>query len=204
MSVNKTRSGDMCVTTRVLPGTDPGTALLSSDRTPTLQSWTTVATQQMKKLHTKSLGTLLILIGVLQLSCGATMSLAEGDQPSLTVCSGVYIWGGLVVIVAGCVTVAVDMKETITLVRACLGCHVTNAVLGGVGLILLAVQLYIETESCWVQLPEPYRNECVSISSGQLEPQPQPEEHYYHYTEHNYTAVLRTHYQSSKDDYMSS
>ncbi|KAM4636702.1 membrane-spanning 4-domains subfamily A member 6B-like isoform 2-T3 [Discoglossus pictus] len=187
MSVSKTQVGDVCVTTRVVPGIDPGAAALCSE-TPPLPTtpWTSLTTKNMKTFRAKAFGTVLILVAVIELSFGVMLLAAEGDQPSLTVRSGVYIWGGLAVLVAGCVTVALETKESINMVKACVGCNLANLLLGGLSIILFAVQLHKETQACWVSIDRELTSSCYSIYNMTAR-----QDYFYYYGESNYVAPLR-------------
>ncbi|KAM8924567.1 uncharacterized protein RCH25_009256 [Pelodytes ibericus] len=187
MSVSTARLGDLSVTTRVLPASDTGAAALTSGPQYASQAWTPAITQKFKKLHTKALSVVLILTGVLQICFGVMMSIAENEYPSLAVRSGVYIWGGLVVLAAGCITVPVETMENINMIKACLGSHVTNLVVGGVALILYIVQLYTETQACWANYEQYNQTGCVSLYNNQDFHQ----QDYYYYVSHNYVAILR-------------
>ncbi|KAM4636701.1 membrane-spanning 4-domains subfamily A member 15-like isoform 1-T1 [Discoglossus pictus] len=130
--------------------------------------------------------TVLILVAVIELSFGVMLLAAEGDQPSLTVRSGVYIWGGLAVLVAGCVTVALETKESINMVKACVGCNLANLLLGGLSIILFAVQLHKETQACWVSIDRELTSSCYSIYNMTAR-----QDYFYYYGESNYVAPLR-------------
>ncbi|XP_053306569.1 uncharacterized protein LOC128468785 [Spea bombifrons] len=183
MSVSTARLGDLCVTTTVLPASDAGALRRDASHT-----WTPEITMKFKTLHMKALSVLLILIGVLQISFGVIMALAEDEYQSLTVRSGVYIWGGLVVFVAGCITVASETKENINMIKACLVSHVTNVAVGGVAMIVYMVQLYAETQTCWARTDRHDLNNCVSMDNEEVTT---VSHHYYDYVEHNDVTTLR-------------
>ncbi|XP_041425035.1 uncharacterized protein LOC108696313 [Xenopus laevis] len=176
MSVSTTHMGNLCITTQVLPGTDVDAAHAS------VAKKTQAHFRRHKNLHMKALGTVLILIGLLQQSFGVIMNIAEEELYSLTVRSGVYFWGGLVVILAGCITVALETTENIILVKASLGFIAVNAVLGAVGLILYMVQLYLETELSWIRRNYEVASYCNNVTNQ--------DKYDYFYYERNEVDVL--------------
>lgn len=183
MSVSTARLGDLCVTTKVLPASDISAAVVSDNPSAT-KLWTPEIPQRLKKFHAKALSVVLILTGILQISFGVIMSIAENDYPSLVVRSGAYAWGGLVVLVAGCITVASETKDNITLIKACLGSHVTNVVVGAVSLVIYIVQLHTETQSCWTTLDDQSIEKCASVYK-------EPVSDYSYRSYGNYVVVLR-------------
>ncbi|KAM4702902.1 membrane-spanning 4-domains subfamily A member 12-like [Rhinophrynus dorsalis] len=163
MAASTAQLGDLCITTQVLPGCDTGSAALATNATTAAQSWN--PSQKIKHVYTTALGTVQILIGVVQISFGVMFLISDWEYPSTTVRSGVYIWAGLVVFVTGSITVATAKKNNIKMIKACLVCHVTNLILGGIGLVLCMVQLYTESLACWLYIEDEDMNRCLSIDS---------------------------------------
>ncbi|CAH2321392.1 membrane-spanning 4-domains subfamily A member 15-like [Pelobates cultripes] len=164
MAVSTAYLENLTGTTSVLSTSVSGASVVKN---AALAAPSTQISQNFRKLHPKALSTLLILTGLMQISLGAMMMKAENGFPSLAVRSGAYIWGGLMVFVAGCITVATETKDSITLIKTCLGSHVANAVLGGVALAIYIIQLDTETQACWVPVDKQNFNKCISLSNSQ-------------------------------------
>lgn len=183
MAASTAQLGNLSITTKVVPagGSIPGLGTL-----PSTPNWVH-ALSHKKQQPMKSLSAVIILIGALQLSIGISMSVAEREHPSLVSRSGIYL-GSLVFISAGIITVIFANEENIVKIKTCLISHVISVTFAAIGIILYAIQLYIDTQACWVDI-EGEHSRCkpsnVSTSDSQ-------EWHHWGYLNYaNYVGPLR-------------
>ncbi|XP_055752884.1 membrane-spanning 4-domains subfamily A member 4A-like [Salvelinus fontinalis] len=83
----------------------------------------------------KALGTVQIMVGLLMLLTGIVM--ATGPQvDNIGVISGIFVWGSIIYVIAGSLTVAADNKLNTCLVKGSLGMNVVATVTALTGTIL--------------------------------------------------------------------
>uniref|UniRef100_A0A4W5Q0I0 Membrane-spanning 4-domains subfamily A member 4A-like n=1 Tax=Hucho hucho TaxID=62062 RepID=A0A4W5Q0I0_9TELE len=83
----------------------------------------------------KALGTIQIMVGLMMLLTGIVM--ATGPQvDSIGVFSGIFVWGSIIYVIAGSLTVAADNKLNTCLVKGSLGMNVVATVTALTGIIL--------------------------------------------------------------------
>ncbi|XP_072280390.1 uncharacterized protein [Pyxicephalus adspersus] len=146
-TVTTTQVGNLRITTHVVQTAD--TSNMTSNVTQPAICLTPLASKHFKKTPVRALSALLMLIGILQLFIGILYYAAETTIVSLTLNSGVYIWGGLAVFVAGGACLTAILKDTLPTVKVCMVFNVVNIVVGVVGLILFIIQIYYESQATW-------------------------------------------------------
>ncbi|KAM9324955.1 uncharacterized protein PAF06_001065 [Gastrophryne carolinensis] len=156
MAQSTAQVGNLNITTQVVPGTNS----FSPSAPVSPKNFVPVISKHFKKTPVKALSTVLMLTGILQLSFGFVMFAAENKQLSLTVRSGVSLWAGLVVFIAGCTLLIALLKDTVDMIKVCMVCNIINVTVATVGLILYAIQIYGETQNCWVPVQDSGRNMC--------------------------------------------
>ncbi|XP_069588165.1 uncharacterized protein [Ranitomeya imitator] len=145
MAVSTAQVGNLSITTQVVPGGGQNN-LAGLGTTP---NWVQELSKK-KKQPMKSLSAVLILIGALQLTIGTSMFVAENSYLSLLSRSGIVFVGSLTLISTAIITVIFANKETILRIKICLISHVINVTIAGIGIILYVIQVYTDTQSCWV------------------------------------------------------
>ncbi|XP_031683032.1 membrane-spanning 4-domains subfamily A member 4A isoform X2 [Oncorhynchus kisutch] len=85
--------------------------------------------------HPKALGTIQIMIGLIMLLTGIVMT-AGPQVDNIGVLSGIFVWGSIIYVVAGSLTVAADNKLNKCLVKGSLGMNVVATVTALTGTIL--------------------------------------------------------------------
>nr|XP_046161854.1 membrane-spanning 4-domains subfamily A member 4A-like [Oncorhynchus gorbuscha] len=85
--------------------------------------------------HPKALGTVQIMIGLMMLLTGIVMAMAPWLD-NIGVVSGIFVWGSIIYVVAGSLTVAADNKLDKCLVNGSLGMNVVATVTALTGIIL--------------------------------------------------------------------
>ncbi|XP_034501780.1 membrane-spanning 4-domains subfamily A member 4A-like isoform X7 [Ailuropoda melanoleuca] len=90
-----------------------------------------------------------ILIGLMKVClfaiglCFYSSDLSYRCYP-LTMVSGYLIWGSLFFFVSGAVSIAAGRKMTLNLIKGSLGMNMLSAVVGGIGVIILTVELTVD------------------------------------------------------------
>ncbi|XP_056402284.1 uncharacterized protein LOC130295496 [Hyla sarda] len=166
MAVSTAQVGNLSITTQVVPAGEnniPGPSGLTSAPT-----WTQTLSQT-KKQPIKSLSAVIILIGALQLCFGVSMYLSESEYLSLVSRSGAPCWGGLAFITTGIITVVLASEESIVKIQTCLISHVVNAAFAALGMVLYAVQVYTDSQTCWADVDGHY-NTCIPGNSSDHDP----------------------------------
>ncbi|XP_029947451.1 membrane-spanning 4-domains subfamily A member 15-like [Salarias fasciatus] len=115
-------SGNMMVVTHMLPAAPSGLQQLPLD-----------GRHKFRKGHPKALGTVQIMIGVLTLQFGIATAVY---QPPLGAFSGIFVWGALIYIASGSVTVAAEKYLSRCLINASLVLNIIAAVAAVPGVIL--------------------------------------------------------------------
>ncbi|CDQ84393.1 unnamed protein product [Oncorhynchus mykiss] len=85
--------------------------------------------------HPKALGTVQIMIGLMMLLTGIVMAMSPWLD-NIGVVSGIFVWGSIIYVVAGSLTVAADNKLDKCLVNGSLGMNVVASVTALTGIIL--------------------------------------------------------------------
>ncbi|XP_029947531.1 membrane-spanning 4-domains subfamily A member 15-like [Salarias fasciatus] len=122
-------SGNVVLVTQVLPAGPNGVQQLSLD-----------GRLNFRKGHPKALGTVQIMIGLLTLLFGIAAAIY---YPSLGVLSGIFVWGSLIYIAAGSVTVAAEKPLSRCLINASLALNIIAALVAVSGVILYALEPFI-------------------------------------------------------------
>ncbi|XP_073495058.1 uncharacterized protein [Phyllobates terribilis] len=145
MAASSAQLGNLSITTQVVPAGGQNN-LPGLGTTP---NWIHELSKK-KKQPMKSLSAVLILIGALQLTVGTSMYVAENGYLSLLSRSGIIFLGSLAFISTAILTVIFAEKETILRIKICLISHAINVAIAAVGIILYVIQVYTDTQSCWV------------------------------------------------------
>ncbi|KAM5140886.1 uncharacterized protein ACMZJ9_014711 [Mantella aurantiaca] len=156
MSTTTTQVGNLRITTQVVNAADASGLDVPQPNTTLMPA----PSKYFKKIPVKALSAVLILVGILQLSIGLTFYAAETTIVSLTLKSGVYIWGGLAVIVAGVTSLTAILRDTINMVKVCMSCNIANIVVAAIGLILFSIQIRYESQACWLNLQDEDQSTC--------------------------------------------
>uniref|UniRef100_A0AAZ3PIE6 Uncharacterized protein n=1 Tax=Oncorhynchus tshawytscha TaxID=74940 RepID=A0AAZ3PIE6_ONCTS len=89
----------------------------------------------------KALGTIQIMVGLMMLLTGIVM--ATGPQvDNIGVISGIFVWGSIIYVIAGSLTVAADNNLNTCLVKGSLGMNVVATVIALTGTILHSLDNY--------------------------------------------------------------
>ncbi|KAK6291095.1 hypothetical protein J4Q44_G00385060 [Coregonus suidteri] len=105
--------------------------------------------------HPKALGTVQIMIGLLMLLTGIVM--ATGPQvDNIGVFSGIFVWGSIIYVIAGSLTVAADNKLNKCLVNGSLVMNVVATVTALTGIILHSLDGAGILYSCYYPENPPY------------------------------------------------
>ncbi|XP_029947532.1 membrane-spanning 4-domains subfamily A member 15-like [Salarias fasciatus] len=118
-------SGNVVLVTQVHPVAPNGVQQLSLD-----------GRLNFRNGHPQALGTVQIMIGLLTLLFGIA---AAVYNPSLGVLSGIFVWGALIYIAAGSVTVAAEKLLSRCLINASLALNIIAALVAVSGVILYAL-----------------------------------------------------------------
>ncbi|KAJ7992107.1 hypothetical protein DPEC_G00275120 [Dallia pectoralis] len=89
--------------------------------------------------HPKALGTVQIMTGLVILLIGIVMASSQA-QDSLGVLSGIFVWGSMIYVIAGSLTVAADNQLNQCLVKGSLGMNVVATIISLVGIILYSIE----------------------------------------------------------------
>lgn len=186
MAASTAQLGNLSVTTKVVQAGEniPGLGTL-----PSTPNWVHVLSQKNKR-PIKSLSAVIILIGALQLSIGVSMHVAEKGTRSLVSHSGIY-WGSVAFISAGIMTVIFANEETVIKIKTCLISHGISATFAAIAIILYAIQVYTDTQACWVEINGEH-SKCNSSTSSTNDPHDYDGGHHYGYWNYaNYVRPLR-------------
>ncbi|XP_012991361.1 membrane-spanning 4-domains subfamily A member 4A-like [Esox lucius] len=126
------------VVTHVQPtGNDVGVVDVSS---PPWSLGQTVSLKlgRFREGHPKALGTVQIMIGVMILLIGILMA-SSIRQDNIGVYSGIFVWGSLIYVIAGSLTVAADNQLNKCRVKGSLGMNVVAAITSFMGIILFSL-----------------------------------------------------------------
>ncbi|XP_062320888.1 membrane-spanning 4-domains subfamily A member 4A-like isoform X2 [Osmerus eperlanus] len=92
--------------------------------------------ERFREGHPKALGTVQIMVGAITFLFGIVMAVGE---LSLGVLSGIFVWGSIIYIIAGSLTIAAEKSLNKCLVKASLGMNVVATVTAGIGTVLYSV-----------------------------------------------------------------
>uniref|UniRef100_A0A3P8Y4M1 Uncharacterized protein n=1 Tax=Esox lucius TaxID=8010 RepID=A0A3P8Y4M1_ESOLU len=160
------------VVTHVQPtGNDVGVVDVSS---PPWSLGQTVSLKlgRFREGHPKALGvniyTVQIMIGVMILLIGILMA-SSIRQDNIGVYSGIFVWGSLIYVIAGSLTVAADNQLNKCRVKGSLGMNVVAAVMSFVGIILYSmdtggIMLYYYSYLVYIQLSQGISGVLVILS----------------------------------------
>ncbi|XP_012991377.2 membrane-spanning 4-domains subfamily A member 4A-like [Esox lucius] len=125
-----TTSNGVVVVTHVYPmGNREGVSSTPHSLGPRLSS----VLERFRVGHPAALGTVQIMTGLTMLLLGIVMSVLSD---SIGVFSGVFVWGSIIFVIAGSLTVAADNHLNKCLVKGSLGMNVVAAVTAGTGLVI--------------------------------------------------------------------
>ncbi|XP_077310837.1 uncharacterized protein LOC143930409 [Lithobates pipiens] len=187
MSYTTSQVGNIIIRTQVVPAPDP----YGSNVFPSTTTVTPMTSKHFKKIPVKALSTVLMLIGILQMLTGVVFYASETNIISLTLKSGVYIWGGVVVFVAGAACLNAILKDTITMVKVCMSCNIISIVVTAVGLILFTIQTYYESQACWIRPGEKEYNGCQNTEDEKRNYNYNNYNDYYNYYSSSTDIVMR-------------
>lgn len=139
MSSTVAESENMKVVTEVYSAGDPRVAQLRKS-SPEKNLDSNIA-QAFKKVQPKAVGTVQIIVGILQILFGIVVTSSEVAFRSLTTTSGVYFWIGFVFLISGSITVAVETKDISWLVKASVAANLLGLVVAVVALIIHTVEI---------------------------------------------------------------
>ncbi|KAG8505713.1 Membrane-spanning 4-domains subfamily A member 4A, partial [Galemys pyrenaicus] len=94
----------------------------------------------------KVLGVVQLLIGLVNLSFGIiemSVTLPFHRSHSFSLYTGYKIWGSVMFIVSGYLSIAAEVRTTKGMVQGSLGVNIISSVFAGVGIILLAISLSV-------------------------------------------------------------
>uniref|UniRef100_A0A4W5MES6 Membrane-spanning 4-domains subfamily A member 4A-like n=1 Tax=Hucho hucho TaxID=62062 RepID=A0A4W5MES6_9TELE len=134
-SSQTTTTNGAVVITHVYPNGN-GMAVAGVDSTPHCLGQTVSSVLgSFRAGHPKALGTIQIMIGLMMLLIGIVMT-AGPLVDNIGVVSGIFVWGSIIYVVAGSLTVAADNKLNKCLVKGSLGMNVVATVTALTGTIL--------------------------------------------------------------------
>ncbi|XP_029431396.1 membrane-spanning 4-domains subfamily A member 15-like [Rhinatrema bivittatum] len=137
---NAANAENVQVITQVLSQNDPRLVQLSQNiRPPPEQRFVPHAIKIFKKSQPIVLGTIQIFLGMTHILFGIIITTA--DETLLTASSGVYFWTGFLLLISGSLSVTVEKKENIFLVKASLGSNLLSLVAGLVAMIIFSVTI---------------------------------------------------------------
>ncbi|XP_076871943.1 membrane-spanning 4-domains subfamily A member 4A-like [Brachyhypopomus gauderio] len=88
----------------------------------------------------KAIGTVQIMTGIVTLVFGIVIAVSG---PTLYIYSGVFIWGSVIYISAGSLSVAAENSLNSCVVKGCLTMNVISAVTAGIAIILLSIDIVL-------------------------------------------------------------
>ncbi|KAJ7992106.1 hypothetical protein DPEC_G00275110 [Dallia pectoralis] len=91
-----------------------------------------------RSVHPKALGTVQIMVGLVILLIGIVMA-SSPRLDNVGVVSGIFVWGSIIYVIAGSLTVAADNHLNKCLVKGSLGMNVVVTVMSFVGIILYSL-----------------------------------------------------------------
>ncbi|XP_069083950.1 membrane-spanning 4-domains subfamily A member 15-like [Pleurodeles waltl] len=139
MSSTVAESSNVKVVTEVYSPHDPRVAQLR--KISPEKSHDSNISQVFKKVQPKAIGTVQIVVGLLQILFAIVVTSAEVIHKTLTTSSGVYFWIGVVFLISGCITVTVETKDISWLVKASVAANLLGLVVAVVALIIHTVEL---------------------------------------------------------------
>ncbi|XP_046883599.1 membrane-spanning 4-domains subfamily A member 4A-like [Hypomesus transpacificus] len=92
--------------------------------------------ERFREGHSKALGTVQIMVGAMTFLFGIVMAVGE---LSLGVASGIFVWGSIIYIIAGSLTIAAEKSLNKCLMKASLGMNVVATVTAGIGTLLYSL-----------------------------------------------------------------
>ncbi|XP_046883579.1 membrane-spanning 4-domains subfamily A member 4A-like isoform X2 [Hypomesus transpacificus] len=92
--------------------------------------------ERFREGHPKALGTVQIVFGAMAFLFGIVMTVGEF---SLGVLSGIFVWGSIIYIIAGSLTIAAEKSLNKCLVKASLGMNVVATVTACIGTVLYSL-----------------------------------------------------------------
>ncbi|XP_067318340.1 uncharacterized protein [Anolis sagrei] len=108
------------------------------------QPWSpNTSLQKLLKVETKTLGAIQVIIGIMHIGFGAVpIHLFSSTYQPLSAAGGYHIWGGLLFIVSGSLSVAVEKRLNPCLVKCNVGMNIVSAIVALVGIVLCIHELH--------------------------------------------------------------
>nr|XP_060627256.1 uncharacterized protein LOC132772285 isoform X2 [Anolis sagrei ordinatus] len=108
------------------------------------QPWSpNTSLQKLLKMETKTLGAIQVIIGIMHIGFGAVpIHLFSSTYQPLSAAGGYHIWGGLLFIVSGSLSVAVEKRLNPCLVKCNVGMNIVSAIVALVGIVLCIHELH--------------------------------------------------------------
>ncbi|XP_068964173.1 membrane-spanning 4-domains subfamily A member 4A-like isoform X2 [Petaurus breviceps papuanus] len=102
--------------------------------------------QKFLKAEPKTLGTVQIMIALMNFSLGMILALIVLDpyrHDSFLFYTGYIFWGTAFFIISGSLTIAAEKRTTNTLIQSSLAMNIVSSVVAGLGIILFSVNLVV-------------------------------------------------------------
>ncbi|XP_015194573.1 membrane-spanning 4-domains subfamily A member 4D-like [Lepisosteus oculatus] len=153
MSASITTSSGLVIVTQVLPqGGDLGIPQPADPRNQAVTSYSERQNQTAKMLKKllkggpKALGTVQILIGVLNLMMGLLLVFTK---PTMVTFFGVPFWTGAMYIISGSLSVASHKGANIHMIKGTIAMNIISCIMACVAIVFLCIDLSMRHSNCW-------------------------------------------------------
>ncbi|XP_067093563.1 membrane-spanning 4-domains subfamily A member 4A-like [Osmerus mordax] len=106
--------------------------------------------ERFREGHPKALGTVQIMVGAMIFLFGIVMAVGELN---LEVIFGISVWGSIIYIIAGSLTIAAEKALNKCLVKASLGMNVVATVTAGIGTVVYSFDAFPIFNFCYEDIP---------------------------------------------------